>query len=259
MGDIFNIFDKIKDNWREWQSIPYAFFSLAGLYAWLAFKVDVLQTPATLIFLALIFLGAFLIYTFLCAIHENDEKTKSADESQTTEGKNRKPVKPNIFVVGICISVLLIIISSCMLFFNVTDKDGKYVIWADKYNIALTHNVHKSYYLSGDPVVVHSGKLEDYSRDSVFELDFRNNGTFTISYGNKLLGVTPGKNGVGYSKACTSILWKLEKVEDGVYYIVNVDEDVYLKWYDHLQNWTTHPNIMEKNKGQYLLCLEKVK
>jgi len=73
-----------------------------------------------------------------------------------------------------------------------------------------------------------------------------------------MYGVTPGHNGIGCSDACTGKLWKLEQADNDVYYIVNVDEGTYLKWYDALNNWTTHPNITENNKDQYLLCIEKV-
>ncbi len=258
MGDLFNIFDKINDNWREWKSVPYAFLALTGLYVWISLKADVMQTPERLLFLALVFLGIFLAYTFVCAIHVHCEKAKEAEESADAAKAVKNPAKIRLFVAGICVSVMIVIISSYLLIASIADKDGKYVIWADDYRIAMTHNVHKSYYLSGESVIVRSEKLEDYSRDSVFELDFKGNDTFTIAYGDKLLGVTPGQNGVGYSKACTSTLWKLEEVEDGVYYILNVDEDTYLKWYDHLQNWTTHRSITEDNRSQYLICIEKV-
>ncbi len=258
MGDLFNIFDKINDNWREWKSIPYVFLTLTGLYIWIAFKLDIMQRPARLLFLSLIFLGIFLAYTFVCAIHVNHETPKEEGESEEANNGSENISKIRLFIAGICISVIIVVISSYLLILGIADKDGKYVIWADEYNIALTHNVHKSYYLSGDTVLVRSKKLEDYSRNSVFELDFKGNNTFTIAYGDKLLGVTPGKNGVGYSEACTSTLWKLEKAEEGVYYILNVDENTYLKWYDHLQNWTTHPSITENNRNQYLLCIEKV-
>ena len=87
MGDIFNIFDKIKDNWREWQSIPYAFFSLAGLYAWLAFKVDVLQTPATLIFSHLFFLVLFSFILFSVLSMKTMKRLKVPMNRKQLKGK----------------------------------------------------------------------------------------------------------------------------------------------------------------------------
>ena len=263
MGDFFSIFDKINANWREWKSIPYAFSGLTALYLTLAFKFNALKNSESFLFLALLFLGILLTYTFVCALHVNFEKEKSASvASEEEKEETNKPVKSGktrLYIAGICVSLLIVIISSYLLIMSATDKDGKYVIWADEYHVALTHNVHKSYYLSGDEVVVRGEKLEDYPRDSIFYLDFKSGDTFTIAYGDKLLGVTPGQNGVGYSDACTSVLWKLEEVEEGLYYIVNVDEETYLKWYDNLGNWTTHKIITEENNDQYLLCMEKVK
>ena len=244
LGDIFNVFDKIRDNWREWKSVPYAFLSLAAIYIWIALRADKIQNIEDLLLLALVFVGILLVYVFVCALHTSKTNTKHS--------------KTPLFVTGICISVVIVIISSYLLVADITNKDGRYVIWADEYHIAMTNNVHKSYYLTGEQVTVRGQKLEDYSRDCVFELDFNKDGTFTISHGDKVFGVTPGHNGVGYSDSCTSTLWKLEQAEDNVYYIVNVDEGTYLKWFADLNNWTTHPNITEDNKDQYLLCIEKV-
>ena len=258
MGDILNFFEKVKANWREWRSVPYAFLGLLSFYLGLALNIDALKNLECLLFLALIFLGFFLTYIFSCALHVYFEKQKAAAESEGEANKPVKCVKSRLYIAGICVSLLIVIISAFLLFSKFTNKDGKYVIWADEYHIALTHSVHKSYYLSGDEVVVRGEKLEDYPRDSVFYLDFKGGDTFTIAYGDKHLGVTPGQNGVGYSDACTSVLWKLEEVEEGLYYIVNVDEETYLKWYEDLGNWTTHKRVTEKNKDQYLLCMEKV-
>ena len=252
LGDIFNIFEKIKDNWREWKSVPYAFLSLAAIYIWIALRADKIQNFEDLLLMALIFVGILLIYVFICAIHISCEKAK-----ETTENM-KKPKSILFFVAGICLSVILVIVSSYILITDIINKDGKYVIWADEYHIAMTNNVHNSYYLTGETVTIRGEKLQDYSRDCVFELDFNKDGTFTIAHGNKMYGVTPGHNGIGCSDACTGKLWKLEQADNDVYYIVNVDEGTYLKWYDALNNWTTHPNITENNKDQYLLCIEKV-
>ena len=137
-------------------------------------------------------------------------------------------------------------------------KDGRYVIWAYEYRMALTPKVHNSYYLEGEEIRVVKNKLTDYTKHCVFELDFNSDDTFTIRNHDNFLGVTPGQNGVGYSDACTSILWKLKEADDDLHYIINADENVYLKWYPEQNNWTTHQSIINDYLDQYLLCVEKV-
>jgi len=114
----------------------------------------------------------------------------------------------------------------------------------------------------GDPVQAKGEELTDYTGRSVLELDFEKDGTFTVSYNGKLLGDVEGENGVGYHEPGTEkikTLWELEEVEPGVYFIRNVQENTYLKWFEAKNNWTTHPNIVEENRGQYLIRLEPVK
>ena len=252
MGDFLGMLEKLKDSWQEWRSTPYIFGVLAIPYGWFSFNMgDVLRFKGIL-FLGLFCLSLFLLYIFLCANHTHQKKVQESSD------ENKKSGKKKFYIAGICIFSLLSLISILVFGFTMADKDGKYVIWADEYQIALTHNVHKSYYLQGAEVVVHKKELDDYSVNSVFDLDFKNDGTFTMAYEDKLLGVTPGYNGVGYSSSNTSTSWKLVKVADDVYYILNVDENTYLKWYVEQQNWTTHPNISERNQGEFLLRLERI-
>jgi hypothetical protein len=114
---------------------------------------------------------------------------------------------------------------------------------------------YEYFYLAGDKVQAKGSELTDYTGHSVVELDFNRDGTFYILIEGKKLGCVPGKNGVGYRDDCTCTEWKLEEVEEGVYYIKNTANNTYLKWFDMQENWTTHPNIVDDNRSQYLLRL----
>lgn len=107
----------------------------------------------------------------------------------------------------------------------------------------------------GDKVQAKGTQLTDYTSRCVVELDFEKDGTFAILIDGKKLGAEPGQNGVGYREQCTSDTWMLEEVSEGVYYIKNIGNGTYLKWFEAKDNWTTHPNIVDDNREQYLMCL----
>ena len=249
-----NFIDHIKDKWLEWESIAYAAGALIAIFGILT-ATDFLQPFSLQI--ALIFIGILAVYTIFCAIHVRKEKIKASGEAN---GKNLSCKFKVLFCSIIAFSSLVIIAISYFLLYN-PDKsfsDGKYVIWSDEYRVALTPEVRNSYYLEGEKISLTKGQLGDYSKHCIFELDFDKDDTFTIKYRDNYLGMTPDQNGIGYSDSCTSIRWELEEAYEGVYYIINADEDAYLKWYPDKDNWTTNDKLMDKYKEQYLICIEKV-
>jgi hypothetical protein len=183
------------------------------------------------------------------------EKRKVNVDAGMAAGHGKKRA---VLIACISLVILTLIVGTVMFATSLVSKDGNYVIWVDEYQIAMSPGVHKSFYLSGLPVAVRNGELEEYPRQCVFELDFKSDDTFTISYGGKLIGVAPGQNGVGFSDNNTAVLWKLEKAGNGVYYIFNVDGNTYLQWLESMENWTTHRGIIEEYRSQFMHCLEMV-
>lgn len=255
MKDIFDFFDKLKENWREWKSLPYVGIALAAAYIWLILQFEALRTLWGFICLALVFVGVFAAYFFLCALHVMHEKEK-AEEAAGTVCKNTK--KRVALIIGLCVSVLLGVFSAYQLGFDLTDKDGKYVIWADEYHRAMTPFTSNEFYLEDAEISAKAGKLEDYPSSCVFELDFKNDGTFTISHNGELYGTAPGEmGGVGCNDNQTCTVWKIEGEENGVCRIKNVETGKYLQWHAKNDNWTCKA-INEKYKNQYNMCIEKV-
>lgn len=258
-----SLIESIKKNWLKWESTPFVFAIIAMFYVTLASEINdwtgIDIGGMEYLLLSLPFIALFLVYLVCCFVHVKKEKAKALVEAGNEQLDKKQSVKKTIWLItGICAAVLAIFALILVLISNSGHRDGKYIIWSNEYHVALSPKVHNSYYLEGKNVNVRGDKLADYPNECVVELDFMDDEKFTISYKNKKLGVTPGKNGVGYASQNTSVLWQLEEQEDGVYYIRNVDENTYLKWYEYMQNWTSHPNIVDKNEDQYLLCLERV-
>jgi len=268
------ILGKIEEHWLEWVSLPFAFLISVLAYLGVFFNVDDwtnrVWSTGEYVLLAVPFALLFLGYLAWCIIHQYNEKKKAAaqqeeelsDEEKATLQKKNKGRTIWIVSVACLVTVGMVI---CLVFALAADrtmKDGKYVVWSEKYHVSLSPEVTHSYYLVGDPVQAKGEELTDYTGRSVLELDFEKDGTFTVSYNGKLLGAVEGENGVGYHEPGTEkikTLWELEEVEPGVYFIRNVQENTYLKWFEAKNNWTTHPNIVEENRGQYLIRLEPVK
>lgn len=258
--------NKISENWLKWTSLPFAFALDISFYVFTASELNDLPNVELrgreYLLLAIPFLLLLLGYVVGCCVHNAKHRKKMPQQEAAPAEKSKATRSKKILWLVFSGCFLAVAILTFVLMFTPNSegfRDGNYVIWADEYAVALSPEVHKSYYLEGDPVEAEDGQLTDYPKRCVVVLDFQEDGTFTIAHNEKLLGVTPGKNGVGYGGEGTSILWDLEELDDGVYYIHNVDEDTYLKWYEAQQNWTSHPNIVDENKQQYRLRLERVK
>ncbi len=255
----------IKDNWLKWGSVPYVFAILVMFYIGLATEVNDLPgvnfLGSSYLMLAIPFAIVFLGYVIWCAIDNRKEKMAAPAHTHTDEETpaEKKKKNPGILMVGILLALVSMVVAVIVFSSNSAPRDGKYVIWADQYHVSLTPTVVNQYYLVGDSVQAKGGELTDYTEHSVVELDFDKDGTFTITVDGKLLGCVPGKNGIGSREDCTCDEWVLEEAEDGIYYIKNTANNTYLKWFALQNNWTTHPNIVDDNRSQYLLRLTPVK
>ena len=263
------IVEKIEENWLEWISLPFTFLIMALAYVGLVLNVDswfgILLTVGGYLLLAVPFLLLFVGYLLWCILHQRKLKKTPAVQEEADPEEQKKAEKAakskSVWVTtcAILTAVAMLIVFLLLLANDKSLKDGKYVIWAEKYHVSMSPEVTHEFYLVGDAVRAKGDELTDYTARSVLELDFEKDGTFTITHEGKLLGVVPKKNGIGYREECTSTLWELEEVEPGVYYIRNVEENTYLKWFEAKTNWTTHPNIVDDNRSQYLMRLEFVK
>ncbi|MBR5314604.1 MAG: hypothetical protein IKU45_04220, partial [Clostridia bacterium] len=208
-----NLIDNIKKNWLKWESLPFVFAIVLMFYIGIASEVNdwtgIVMGAKEYLLLGIPFLVLFLVYFVCCIVHMAKEKKKAVVECTEAEMKKHKTGKTILLVTGVCLAALAVALLILVLISGTSSdkRDGKYVIWADEYHIALTPEVYKNYYLSGMAVGVKGDKLSDYSKQCVFEIDFKDDDTFTITYNDKFLGVTPGKNGVGYSSTCTAINW----------------------------------------------------
>ena len=244
--------------WLQWISVFFVALGLFGLYLVVGGAEALSLDFSGRICLALILTGVMILYLIFCALHEKFEKDmKSKGLDRKTEQDHKKKLSVRLLVsVSIYIAVSLAVFF--VMPFITGGKDGEYVIWADEYSIALTSEVHNSYYLSGEEIGVRGDELYDYPSKCVVNLDFMDDGTFTITCDGKTLGMAPGHNGIGYSETNTGTLWKAIDLGDGTCRIVNVNEGAYLKWYAAENNWTTHEKIIEKYADQYVLCMQKV-
>jgi hypothetical protein len=259
-----NLVESIKKRWLKWDSLPFVFAILLIFYVTLASELNdlngVLVSGMNYLLLALPFIAAFVIYFIWCVIHYISEKKKTGDASDSAEEvATSKTSKKTMLIIGSVLTVIAVVVAVLVFSRSSGMKDGKYIIWSEEYHMALSPEVVNKYYLAGDKVQAKGDALTDYTARCVLELDFEKDGTFAIIIDGKKLGAEPGQNGVGYREQCTSDTWVLEEAGDGVYYIKNVENNTYLKWFEAKKNWTTHPNIVDENKDQYSICLTPAK
>ncbi len=258
-----NLIEYIKKYWLKWESLPFVFLFIVVPYFGIASEANgwfnIVMTGTQYLLLAIPFAVLFIVYAVSCGVHGHNEKKRAAQSAVGAPQGEKSESKTIWTVSAICAVVLVGVLVVLLLIANNGHQDGRYVLWADEYHVALTPTVVNEHYLKGEVVGVRGDQLTDYASHCVVELDFGDDETFTITYNGKLLGLTPGYNGVGYAESCTSTLWQLEEVEDGVYYVRNVKEDAYLKWYDDKNNWTSYGDILDKYEDEYRIRLEMVK
>ena len=136
-------------------------------------------------------------------------------------------------------------------------KSGKYIIWNPAYDIALSGQTVNKHYLAGVHVNTQKGEVKDASADCIWQIEFFEDETFTISRAGENLGIQPGYNGIGLGGSYSADRWILEPMGDGLYYIRNVDLSSYLEWYEDKDNWGSYERITEGNSDMFLLGLSK--
>ena len=262
-----HLIEGITKRWLKWSSLPFVFSILLMFYMGIASELSdwtgIVVEPIGYLLLGVPFAAALVGYIVWCVIHNRNAKKEKAAQAQkdTPNEDTKEDDKDTVgWILGIgCVIIAFIVVFILLFSGNGELKDGKYVIWAQEYHVAMSPETTSSYYLKGDPVQAKGNELTDYTSRCVVDIDFKNDGTFTISHAGKLLGTVPGYNGVGYKEENTGVTWMLEEVEKDVYYIHNVEGDTYLKWFLLKENWTTDTDIVDSNRQQYLICLERIK
>ncbi len=161
-------------------------------------------------------------------------------------------------VVGGIAVALIAALVTLLLMLGGDEADGKYVIWNPQDSVALSNKTVKEHYLAGVAVSVDGDAVAGYNSTCVWELDFVDDNTFTISYNGKLLGMQAGYNGIGFGGDYTETRWVLVDAGDGLYYVRNVQTQYYLEWFSAKGNWATHPELTTANVELFRLRLDKV-
>lgn len=189
----------------------------------------------------------------LLAVMERDDAEVVIDKESAKPKK-----KPWLWAaVGAAAVVIAAIVACIILFGNGGMDSGDYVIWNPAYGKALTDEVVSSHYLAGSDVLVQGGDLAGYPRNAVWQIEFAEDGSFTISRGGENLGMEPGYNGVGLGGDYTADRWVLEEAGDGTWYIKNVEQDYYLEWYADKDNWATYDKLTDENAELFTLRMEE--
>ncbi len=172
--------------------------------------------------------------------------------SKFTSGSKRK------WAVISAVAVIMVALLTALLFlFGGNDADGSYVIWNPQDSVAMSSKTVHEHYMEGSEVYLVDGTVAGYNSACVWELDFAEDNSFTISYNGQLLGMQPGYNGIGFGGDYTENRWILEDEGDGKYFVRNVQTQYYLEWYSAKNNWATYPNV-DENRALFQLRLDKV-
>ncbi len=128
--------------------------------------------------------------------------------------------------------------------------DGKYVIWAPAYNMALS-TVYNGFYNTGVAVTEEGGKLSGYTNAEIWTVTNNDDGTITIS-------CEAGSLAMGASFASMPLnevnsTWTLEPAADGLWYVKNVGRECYIEWYADKNNWSSYKYINEGSEGMFAL------
>lgn len=172
--------------------------------------------------------------------------------------KKKSSKKKLLIIAAACLLAVILVIAGFAVFGG-SKKIKGYVIWAPAYNIALTGDTVNSHYLAGETIGVSDSLPSSYSEKCVWQVTFNDDGTFTVSRDGMTLGVEPGYNGIGLGGDYTSDLWKIVDAEGDVCYIQNVDSGDCLEWYADKENWATHGNITDENRGMFRLRMDPVR
>lgn len=157
--------------------------------------------------------------------------------------KRGKKLLPWLIGGGVAVVAAAVIAAVLLLGGGLTD--GEYVIWNPRYSVAMTDETAADHYRAGEQLQLKDGKLNHYSDKCVWELDFEDNKTVTISKNGQKLGCRSGYNGIGLGGNYTDTVWILEEAGDDLYYLRNQASGKYLEWYVQKNNWSTHDRSPE--------------
>ena len=178
--------------------------------------------------------------------------------SRTTDEKVRRSKRTGWIVGAVTTAVIVVAVALFLMLSGSDSRDGSYVIWNPDSSVAMSKQIVKEYYLAGHDVTWDENRVAGYNSTCVWQLDFNDDGTFTISFGGKLLGMQAGYNGLGFDGVFTENRWELVQADGGLYYIRNTQTGYYLEWFAQKNNWATHPDIDSENYTLFCMQLDKV-
>ena len=129
-------------------------------------------------------------------------------------------------------------------------EDGTYVIWAPAYNMALS-SVYTGYYNSGVAVTETDGTLSGYTAAELWTVTNNADGTISISYDGKNLGMADSYSSMTLGAAHDA--WVLEDAGNGLFYVKNTVRSCYIEWYASKSNWSGFAYINAGSEGMFAL------
>lgn len=129
--------------------------------------------------------------------------------------------------------------------------DGKYVIWVGgEYNMALSGN-YGGYYNNGVAVTMDGSKLTGYSASEIWTVTNQEDGTITLSYDGKNLGMAKDYSSMSLGQMYDR--WVLEDAGDGKWYVKNTVRGAYIQWYAENKYWSGFNYINEGTEAKFAL------
>lgn len=129
--------------------------------------------------------------------------------------------------------------------------DGKYVICAPAFNMALSSN-YGGYYNSGVAVTISGSTVSGYGDDEIWTVTNNADGSITISFDGKNLAMGAEFSSMPLGEVNDK--WVLVDAGNGLYYVKNVGRDSYIEWYADKKNWSSYYKIGEGKEGLFALA-----
>ncbi len=129
--------------------------------------------------------------------------------------------------------------------------DGDYVIYVPAYNKALS-SVYGGFYNNGVDVTVADGVVSGYGDSEVWTVTNNDDGTISISFGGKNLGMADSFTSMTLGEAHDK--WVLSDAGNGLFYAMNTVREAYIEWYDSKGYWSAYYNINAGSEGMFALA-----
>ena len=134
--------------------------------------------------------------------------------------------------------------------------DGKYIIWAPAYNMALSSTYAEgSFYNSGVEVSEENGVLSGYGESEIWTVANNEDGTISISYGGENLALAAKYSSMTLGEVNDK--WLVEDAGNGLFYIKNTVRGNYIEWYADKGNWSSYYKISSGSEGLFALQFTK--